>query len=499
MAVKTMRRAFGSIPRHDTLQLLQGLLQRLSHLLHIAISFILLPFDNAVLLAACLVGYALHLVSRSSPSRRRKAALGTAGFYPKTVLVTGIDTHYGLAVARAWYYQGHRVVGVNITHTSIRPGEGMSRTIAAFYSIPKAQYVSRLLDLIHREKVDIWVPCSDQLTVMEDAMAKEVVESRTDCKCIHLDTELAARFNQPESFLQYLVEKDLPVVETHQVQSRASIHKILHRSPSKIYHMRSASSLAAGGKVVVLPKRTLSLTYSEVSEIQISKDRPWMLQQQTRLGTYYAELLVVRGFVKAITIRPSNHQLIWGRSRLDEALAIAIRKLMERFAMQGGPRMTGHLCVELMIDEEFDTNSVRHVIHIAGCTQGAAAVKTLLLDASGSFPAGCLSVLSPQAQGSPAETTNTHIGTMMCRTPVQNSKFDEALQARDFHRLALIISEGMQVLDCLNHAASQFVFWKNWRYSHFDPLPWWWDVHIYQPIKHFEMAFEKPAAYDKNI
>ncbi|RLL99941.1 hypothetical protein CFD26_104205 [Aspergillus turcosus] len=463
----------------------------LIHLLWVAVAFVLLPLDNAILLAVYVLGF-LSQLSDSCPSRQRKAALRNVHFYPKTVLVTGIDTPHGLAVARCWYYEGHRVVGTSITDSLIRSGESMSRTLAAFYKVSQPQYVSRLLDIIHREKVDIWMPCSDKATVMDDAVAKEVIESRTNCKCIHLDTEFTDRFRRPESFIQYLVEKDLPVLESHHVQSRASIHRILHRSPTKVYQMRRASSIAGDSKVIVLPKRTLSQTYTEVSEIQISKDSPWMLQQQTRLGTYFAEMLVVRGFVEAIKIRPSDQQLGWGRSRLDEALAIAIRKLMEKFAMKGGPRLTGLLCIRLMVDEVFDTNSVRHVIHIAGCAQGAADVRHLLQDASCSVPSACLTVLDAQTNGMPTrstEPTNAGIRNLMCKAPSLESRFYEALKTYECGSLVLVVSRAMELLDGLIDEATQLVFWKNWRYSSFDPLPWWWDAHIYQPVRHFGMAF----------
>ncbi|GIK00420.1 hypothetical protein Aspvir_004443 [Aspergillus viridinutans] len=492
MAVRTMRRAFGSIPKQQTLHFVQSLVRMLIHLLWVAVAFALLPLDNAILSAVYVVGFASQLLPGSCPSYQRKTALRNVHFYPKTVLVTGIDTPPGLAMARSWYYKGHRVVGTSIADSAIRSGESLSRTLAAFYNISRSQYISQLLDVIYREKVDIWMPCSDKTTAMEDAMAKEVIESRTNCKCIHLDTELADRFSRPESFIQYLVEKDLPVLETHQVQSRASIHSILHRSPTKVYQMRRASSIAADSKVIVLPKRTLSQTYTEVSEIQISKDSPWMLQQQTRLGTYFAEMLVVRGFVEAIRIRPSDQQLGWGRSRLDEALAIAIRKLMDRFAMKGGPRLTGLLCVKLMIDEVFNTNSVRHVIHIAGCTQGAAAIRHLLQDASCSIPSGCVTVLAAQTNGMStrlSESSNTGIRSLMCKAPSQRSRFYEALKTHECGRLVLVVSRAMQLLDRLTYEAGQLVFWKNWRYSSFDPLPWWWDAHIYQPARHFGMAF----------
>jgi hypothetical protein len=44
--------------------------------------------------------------------------------------------------------------------------------------------------------------------------------------------------------------------------------------------------------------------------------------------------------------------------------------------------MTGHLCVRLMVDEEFEANQVRYVIHIGGCAPGAGAIADLLLEVS---------------------------------------------------------------------------------------------------------------------
>lgn len=92
MAVRTMRRAFGSVSRQQTLHFGRNLVRMVIHLLWVATSFILLPLDNAILLAVYIIGLVSHLLSSSCPSRQRKAALRNEHFYPKTVLVTGIDT-----------------------------------------------------------------------------------------------------------------------------------------------------------------------------------------------------------------------------------------------------------------------------------------------------------------------------------------------------------------------------------------------------------------------
>lgn len=246
----------------------------LSHLVHIAISLVLLPLDNSILFVAVFLTCLSPFSRRLETLHRRKKILQDLQFRPKTVLVTGVDTPHGLRVARCWYNEGHRVVGADVTDARFSSGESMSRAFVAYYRIPKAQYVSRLLDIVLREKVDIWIPCARDASVVDDAMAKQAIESQTSCKCTTLDTELAIQWGQLETFIPYLTERDLPVVENHQVQSRDSIHKILHRSPTKVYHMRKPTPPIKTEEAIVLPKRTLSSTYTEVSQIQVSQGQP---------------------------------------------------------------------------------------------------------------------------------------------------------------------------------------------------------------------------------
>lgn len=486
MALSTVQRVLGSIPKYQMVDVLRTLLQTLLHLLRVVISFILLPLDNAILLATYFVG---HLsLPRSAANRRRQSVLRDVRFQPKTILVTGIDSPHGLAVARCWYYEGHRVIGADVTDLPVRSGESMSKTLAAFYGVVKSQYVSQLLDIVHREKVDVWIPCSGRVDAMDDAVAKQVIEGRTDCRCIQLDPELTSRFGTPESFTQFLAEKQLPTVENHQVQSRDSVHKILHRSPSKAYQMRKLNP-AESNKILALPKRTLSLTYSEVSEIQVSKDNPWILQQQTRLGEFVAELLVVRGYVKAIKIRPGDQQSEWGTSRLDQGLAIAIHRLMDRFAMKGGSRMTGHLSVHLMVDEEFDANSVRHVLHIAGCNQGAAAVKTLLQDASSALASGYLAVLSPRVNKVPGELDEAAYSHS--KTTIAGKSRGEMNWGSTVLKHVPSLSSIIRQLNGLFLETRQLPFWKDARFSYLDPLPWWWHAHVYAPFREIGVILDR--------
>ncbi|KAJ5921312.1 hypothetical protein N7466_009638 [Penicillium verhagenii] len=455
--------------------------------LRVYLSLTFLILDNCILFATILLA---RFRFRSKPNRRQEV-LKNVHFYPKTVLITGIGTPQGLALARAWDAEGHRVVGVDVADLDlpVRSGGGMSKTLVAFYRVRKDHYLSRILDIIQREKVDVWIPCSPKASAMEDATARQVVENRTNCKCIAFDTEMTACFRNTDAFRLYLAEKKLPMLEYHQVQSRDSIHKILHRSPTKSYNIRRLSSEAPGA-AVILPQRTLSKTYSEVSEIQISKDSPWVLQQQTRLGEFFADVLVVRGYVHAIKVRlAESRSPHWGASPLDEALAKAVHQLMQTFAEKGGARMTGHLSVRLLVDEEFDTSSVRHTIHIADCVPGALALENLLRDARCPVR-GYLSVLSQQ----PIEPASWNVPATLSPSPRSRPTIIDRDLVSPFISIFVSLDFAKRVLAILEAELVPFLFWKDEQFSLNDPLPWWWHVHVYQPLREIWQLMKQTRA-----
>lgn len=456
-----------------------GLSRLFRHLFRISASFALLFVDSGILLGALVLERL-----RSATSRGRKVSFKDVHFYPKTILITGIGTPHALALARSWALEGHRVVAADVADLDIpvRSGGSMSKGLVAFYRVPKDHYISRLLDIVQREKIDIWIPCSPKATAIEDGLARQVIESRTSCKCITFERELTACFEDATSFREYLTGKNLPVVECYDVQSRDSIHKILHRSPTKSYKMRRSSpspSSSMHEAPVILPKRTLSGTYSELSEIQISKDIPWVLQQRTRLGELFADVLFVRGHVHAIKVRLSESRLPqWGASRLDEALATAIHRLMQTFGEKVGAQMTGHLSVRLLVDEEFDSSSVRHTIHIADCIPGAVALENLLRDARSPI-SGYLTALTSGY----TDPANWKVTATLAPSPQSRpSIVDREVFGLAISRI-LPIKLTTRLFGLLETEVYSFFPWKDAQFSLSDPLPWWWHVHIYQPLR----------------
>lgn len=465
----------------------------LYHLFLIALSIALLPIDTSILLASYLLG-SLPL---PGDGPRRQTVLDDTQFYPKTILITGVETPHGLALARLWYFAGHRVVGADVGNLPVRSAGSMSKTISAYYHILKPQYVSCLLDIMKREKVDLWIPCSDMSSVTEDAVAKEIIESRTNCKSIHFTTDLATCFSQTDTFMQWIFEKGLPLVEKHQVRSRDAVHKILHRSPTKTYLMRKMKpSNGEEPPAVSLPKRTASQTYSDVSVIKITKDEPWVLHQQARAGEYFADMLLIHGQIKAFKARPGRTDSGWGGSRLDEGLSAAMYNVMQTLAAKGGTRMTGHLSVKLLVDEEITGNSIKHVIYVGDCEQGTAAVKSLLEDPSSNLASAYLSALTPEVNGVYISTVGPEhnpIKLLMSTTRQQYGAVSKAMD--DYITNLLPMRQISKAVSLLASQTEHLLIWKDPRFLRLDPLPWWWEAHVCRPLKEFnELSNESKAA-----
>ncbi|EED12942.1 conserved hypothetical protein [Talaromyces stipitatus ATCC 10500] len=455
----------------------------------LTISLLFLPLDTFIFFVAAFLNH-FHFFHHQQ-RHNRQLLLQNPRFYPKTILITGINTPHGLKLARQFHYGGHRVIGTDVGLSYFRSGGSMSNTIFAYYSLSgsKSQYVSNLTDIIHREKVDLWIPYSSDITPVEDAMAKGTIESRTSCKCLHLNVDYATLFGQHDAFLQHAEERGLPVVEKHTVHSRDSVHRILNRSPNKAYliHKMSKGSLR---DAVALPKSTPSHTYAQVSIIAISKDNPWVLKQRARQGNYWADLVLVRGRVKAIKIRSSRPQK---DSRIEPGLYEIIRRLMDNFAEKAGPQISGHLSIKVMVDEEFAPNSVCYTVYIGGCRQGSSAVSALLDDPPSNLYTSYLEMLSPEANESVDSSIEPQAYNKSGR-PQKESNYSAALNRIHIPISPVVYAAGRlwEQTQQLQHSALSYVPFghrlqkytplEGSGFSVFDPLPWWWHYHVSQPV-----------------
>lgn len=414
----------------------------------------------------------------------------SASFRSKTILVTGVGMTKGLTLARLFYEAGHNVIGADFEPYGVPVSGRFSKALKKFYALSKpnendgsAYYIQDLLRIIRTEKVDLWVSCSGVASAVEDGQAKEVVESYSDCKAIQFDVETTAMLHEKNTFIQQTKKIGLPTPETHDVTSRGAVHRVLHGTAKKKYIMKSVGvDDASRGDMTILPRRTISETYSHISNIAISSDRPWVLQQYVQGKEYCTHALVVHGEVKAFVACPSL-ELLMHYEALSPASALskAMLKFTEEFVSRSGGGMTGHLSFDFLAEENPTEKGVETVLQPIECNPRAHTAVVLFNGQSAAMAEAYMSAFQLEMNGNGA----SHQQRVL--SPQEPSKYYWA--GHDL--VTLLLSPLLQVLQgqmkvaefvrgcstCLQH----LLFWKEGTYVIWDPLPWWWLYHVYWP------------------
>lgn len=322
-------------------------------------SLLFLPLTTTLL----ILSYASSISLSNEPSTRRRIR-SSPTFRTRTVLVTGVGMTKGLSLARTFHLAGHDVIGADFQPYNILPCGRFSRSLRKFYALPKPTpgadgatfYINALLRLVQRENVDLWVSCSGVASAVEDGQAAEMLSRRSDCTSIQFDVHTTQTLHEKDTFIAQTRSLGLPVPETHNVTTRAAVHRVLHESPrtKKRYIMKSVGTDdTTRGDMTVLPRRTLSETYTHLSAIPISDSKPWVLQQYIPGGREYCtHALIINNTVRAFVACPSLELLMhYEALPADSPLSKAMLRFTQEFASRYPGRLTGHLSFDFLIEE----------------------------------------------------------------------------------------------------------------------------------------------------
>ena len=384
----------------------------------ITLSLLFLPLSTILLFASYIARPFLSTENAARRRVRRSVGGGNPTFRPKTILVTGVGMAKGLFLARTFYKAGHNVIGVDFEPSGIPVCGRFSKALRSFYSLPKpnersgaAYYIAALLHIVRKEKVDLWVSCSGVASAVEDGQAKEVLERRSDVRCIQFDVLTTQMLHEKDSFIAQTQHLGLPVPETHNVTSRAAVHKVLHESPrtKKRYIMKSVGvDDAFRADMTVLPKRTVSDTYNHVSAIPISEKKPWVLQQFIKGREYCTHALIVNNEVKAFVACPSSELLMhYDALPSDSALSRAMLRFTEEFARRNGGDMTGHLSFDFLVDEAVSEKGAQLALLPIECNPRAHTAVVLFHGQEIAMAEAYLSALTPQINGMGEQNVGT--------------------------------------------------------------------------------------------
>ena len=460
----------------------------------ILVSLSFLPLSTLII----FVSYAISpLLSNHDAIRNQNRS--NARFRPRTVLVTGVGMSKGLTLARAFYLAGHNVIGADFQPHGIPPCGRFSRALRKFYALPKpndtdgaAHYINALLQIVQREKVDLWVSCSGVASAVEDGQAKEVLERKSNCRCIQFDVPTTSMLHEKDTFILETQRLGLPVPETHNVTSRAAVHKILNESPrtKKKYILKSTDvdDESRNNIMTVLPRRTLSETYSHISTVKIAQDKPWVLQEFVKGKEYCTHALIVNGEVKAFVACPSLELLMhYEALPKDESLSKAMLLFTREFVRRSGGQWTGHLSFDFLVEERESEKGVDKGLVPIECNPRAHTAVVLFAGREVEMVEGYMSAVERKKRAIVNGFTNGDELEEEPVSPIGRLKYywiGHDLITMVVYPLLFFLLRRITMSEYLQGVAmfvEHILLWKDGTYELWDPLPAWWLYHVYWP------------------
>jgi len=489
--------------------MLSGQNSRLAHawqdLQLIALSLALLPLNTFILALSYFAGFIFYF--KSTAHRYHVRSTNTPYFQPRTILVTGVGMTKGLALARLFYVAGHNVIGADFESTLVPSASGhVSKSIKAFHRLQKpdgtnegsARYAQSILDIIRKEKVDLWVSCSGVASAVEDGQAKEMIELVTNCKAVQFDIATTKKLHEKHTFMEHTQSLGLAVPESHAVTSKSEVSRVLQQAqPGRKFIMKFiGTDDTVRGDMTLLPFSSPAATQAHISRLQISEDRPWILQQYIDGPEYCTHSLVVNGQVKAFVACPSAELLMhYEALPTDSALSRDMLRFTQEFAAEGGKDFTGHLSFDFLVDakdaEAAQRDPSRHVtLYPIECNPRAHTAVCLFNDTPEMISKGYMSLLEPsQEQGNKKLQVN---GTIPPAPVYPRSPAKYYWIGHDLVELVILpvmslmslqgttFSEAYtSIMRFLNH----LIWWRDGTFEIWDPLPAWWLYHVSWPCQ----------------
>ncbi|RDW75202.1 hypothetical protein BP6252_06344 [Coleophoma cylindrospora] len=350
----------------------------------------------------------------------------------RRILVTGVGMSKGLFLARCFYLAGHRVIGADFEPDGVYVPGRFSRALQSYHRLVQpaspssaAQdssngfakaYANQILELVRRERIELWVSCSGVATAVEDGEAAEVVGRETGCKVVQFGAGWTAVLHDKYSFIENTARVGLTVPDTKLVTSIAEAVEYLHpaRREHEEEHEKDQARERGGRRYILkpagmedssradmtlLPLPASTQTTQHLKTINPSPSRPFVLQQFLTGQEFCTHALILNGEVRAFVACPSadilmHYQALPARCRLSRALEL----YTTRYITSIGDRISGHFSLDFMVDEnrEGTAKPVPHRVQPPS-THSSAALRQ-----PDARPSGDLS-LPPQARGSPAQ------------------------------------------------------------------------------------------------
>ncbi|CAL5223879.1 g6471 [Coccomyxa viridis] len=261
-----------------------------------------IPVSWAIVMASIVADLA-ELLQRKDGSKqvwnRLMAGMGRrTGEVRGTAIVSGAKSTKGLHMCRHLHRAGWRVVLVDVKR-NWAAGARWSGCVAAFRTYPEPNldplgYLEAIATIAAEERAKLFVPVSIAQYSVYEALAADLLARSFSTRACTLDARMTAELNDKSSFSALCEHLGVLVPKSSPITSKELLFQ-LNKDPEefgdKRFLLKSiAYNATARSDMFTLPCSDEALR-EYVTDLDISEDQPWMLQQLLQ-GTEFSSYSV---------------------------------------------------------------------------------------------------------------------------------------------------------------------------------------------------------------
>ncbi len=233
-----------------------------------ALLLVMLPLNAALVFPALLVS----LIFRGS--RRRGG---------KTVLVSGGKMTKALQLARSFSRAGHRVILVE-THKYWLVGHRFSNAVDRFFTVPNPgdpDYANALLEIVQRERVDVYVPVCSPVASHFDSLAMTTLSPV--CEVLHAPPDKIELLDDKFQFAKTAESFGLAAPKSFRITDPQQVIDFDFSAETRPYILKSIPYDSVRRlDLTKLPCASPAETAAFVRSLPIAAATPWVMQEFIR-------------------------------------------------------------------------------------------------------------------------------------------------------------------------------------------------------------------------
>lgn len=227
----------------------------------------------------------------------------------------------GLLLARTFYLAGHKVIGLDFRRYGIPSSGKWSRALSRHIDIPKPstanEYACKLVEIIEKENIDLWVCVSGVETTTWDAIAKVKIQnspSTTSCKVFQFEQSICETLDHKYQFIEQTKAIGLNTPKTKLVTSVQEVVEFLKGKEVGLegYILKAVwlDDVSRADVTTYSSRSNMDDVRARISKLDMSAEKPWILQEFVEGEEYCSHSVVVNGCVKAFVSCPSSELLM---------------------------------------------------------------------------------------------------------------------------------------------------------------------------------------------